>query len=298
MKLSYWPKDLLIKLIITIEKTIKRPLQISYGMIYKRQNNIYEEIRQMLPENLRPLIYRCNFQGCRKTEVYNAEYGASNGEYLNKCMFGCDSSISYCNVHDKFDYLKDLVYDDTYPVCSACKLEKLKEGYTVSTQEFYYTDTYKIKLDKLREEEKIEQYKKARKILRYYSDSKQKLINKITNINNTKENCLRECVKEHNKEFNVIEDIMRKITIILPENYYLKINTCKSESCENFMIDRAFDTYSYNNIDVASCICGNASYCEYHISHFARIMENEHEVLYCCEKCKSEDMRQYFITGN
>ena len=149
------PKDLLVKLILTIEKNFKRDIQIPYRKIYSRQEKIYEAIKKILPEIMRPVIHRCNFNGCDKTSVLN-DY-ADSTEFLNSCTFGCNSDIYYCDVHDEFDHIKDIQYDDTYPVCSECKVKKLKEGHLSVAQDFNFTESYKAKLEKLKEEDKTQE---------------------------------------------------------------------------------------------------------------------------------------------
>ena len=286
------PKDLLVKLILTIEKNFKRDIQIPYRKIYSRQEKIYEAIKKILPEVMRPVIYRCNFDGCDKTSVLN-DYADAN-EFLNSCTFGCNSDIYYCDVHDEFDHIKDLQYDDTYPVCKECKVKKLKEGHLSTTQDFNFTDSYKVKLAKLKEEDKIKQQlkqkKKLNKILEYYTMSKQELVNKIINCKKIKENYLIECEEEHLTEMKIILNIMRKITEILPAEYRPDVAVCNFVGCESFVVScLPNDRYHHNCTDVMYCFCEKLSYCNHHISHFSDVIYNKKGIIWCfCSECKSE----------
>ena len=288
------PKDLLVKLILTIEKSFKRDIQIPYRKIYGRQEKIYEGIKKIVPEIMRPVIHRCNFDGCGKTSVLN-DYADSN-EFLNSCTFGCNSDIYYCDVHDIFDHIKDLQYDDTYPVCSECKVKKLKEGHLSVTQDFNFTDSYKVKLAKLKEEDIIKQQltrkKKLDKILGYYAMSKHELIKKIINSEKIKEDCLTKYEEEHLNEMKVILNIMRKIADILPDEYNPKIDTCNFDGCENFAVSLSClpsNPYYQNCADVLYCFCGKLSYCDHHISNFFKVIDEDNGTICCfCSECKSE----------
>ena len=288
------PKDLLVKLILTIEKNFKRGIQIPYRKIYGRQEKIYEGIKKILPEIMRPVIHRCNFNGCDKTSVLNDYADAT--EFLNSCTFGCDSDIYYCDVHDEFDHIKDIQYDDTYPVCKECKVKKLKEGHLSVTQDFNFTDSYKVKLAKLKEEDKIKQQlkhkKKLDKILEYYTMSKQEVVNKIINCKKIKENCLIECEEEHLAEMKVIRNIMTKITEILPDDYRPRVNTCNFDGCESFVVScLPYDTYYHNCNNVMPSFCEKLSYCDHHISNFVKVVSNDKGTIwhFCsCSECKSE----------
>ena len=284
-------KDLLIKLILTIEKNVKKSFDQKYEKVYKKNQAIYEGIAAVLPERLAPMVSRCAFPGCREVEVLNGKYGWAEEKMLNSCIYNCGSDIHYCDVHDKLDYVRQLPYDDVEPVCPECKLKRLEKGDVIDRKDSNYTEKGKkqleedIKADK--EKNKRKQEREKRKIPDYYAMSKKELVDKIITI--AKETKMK-CERKHQKELKVNDEIMRKISDIVPDTFFPSVCMCEFKDCENFSVDNdRCDPYYFNDIQIISCdFCGNVYYCEEHLSSFSVITEDDEDQLYCCAECKAD----------
>lgn len=279
-------KDLLIKLILTIEKNVRKVMNDKYEKVYKRNREIYEAMGRVLPDRLIPFVSRCAFPGCREVEVLNDKYGWAEEKMLNRCIYNCESEIHYCNVHDQLDYIFHPPYDDDVEsVCPECKAEQLAKGAVLTDKDADYTEKYKKKLRKLkkadRRKRKRKENKKKRKILDYYTMSKQELVEKIISI---EREVKQKCEKRHQKELDIFHEIMRKIADIVPDKFMPSAQTCNFEGCENFSIINDDEQYNYNDVELYSCdFCGHVSYCEEHLSSFSITSDPEND--FCCLNC-------------
>ena len=230
MKLLDLPKDLLIKLIVTVENTIKTSLQSSYQKVYYRQEKIYEGINKVfLVEWIR--VYRCDFQGCREVEVDSS--GQTKGK-LNSCSFFRTGrpDLHYCDAHDKINYMKEIDdhdNEDIFSVCEYCKIDELERGCILTEKDLKYVDKEKVR--RQLEEDNIRKEKEKDKVPIYYTLSRDQLNETLFNIGVKTKEWYEE---EHNKELLLIEDIMKKIGEIAGESF--KIHNCKFKGCENFKI--------------------------------------------------------------
>ena len=270
-----WPKDLLVKLIIKIEENTKDYLKLVYQKVYERFDKIYEGIAKVTPDRLSPMVSRCCFPGCTEVQVMNSKYDWAEDKMLNTCIYNCGSDIYYCDAHDELDYVT-FNGGDVEPVCPSCKIEQLKRGQHVVKKDTDYTAEGKRKL-----REEAERHKKGEKyISNYYSMSKKELLNKVVSI---VEDTKRMYEQDHQKELDLHEDIMRKISSIVPDYYFPSIVSCEFEDCPNFMVwAENVGTCYYNGDVIETCYCGNLSYCEDHLSHYSQIVDD----MYCCVECR------------
>ncbi len=271
------PKDLLVKLITTIENNTKSFLEVLYRKVYQRFDKIYEGIAEVTPDRLSPTVSRCCFPGCKEVEVMNSKYDWADDKRLNQCIYNCDSEIYYCDAHDKLDYIT------VGAVCPSCLVKQLQRRQYVVKKESDYTPEGKRELRKLLREEaerqkKVERNKKE-KILNYYSISKKDLINKVVNV---VEDTKRLCEQEHQKELDLHEEIMRRINSIVPDKYLPSIISCDFKGCQNFMVmNENVEPYYYQGIVLESCYCGDINYCQDHLSHYVQNVDD----MYCCHEC-------------
>ncbi len=281
--LLHFPKDLLIKLILTVENNIKTSLQSLYQKGYDRQEKIYDGIRSVLREEWWIDIYRCNFPGCREVEIDSASCVVGN---LNTCIFEkSDGTIKlyYCNAHDKLNYMKGIEYDEIFPVCDRCKIDELKRGSVLTEKNFKCVDKEKVR--KQLEEDKMREDKEKNKVPIYYALSKDQLIETLFNIGTKTKEWYEQ---EHNKELLVIEYIMQKIKELYQG--YFKIHNCKFKGCENLKIDGISGSeYYYNDVRGKICTeCDNIYYCTDHLSHFPLTIKSRKGNKYLCRNCKRE----------
>lgn len=73
-KTSGFTEGLLVKLILTVENTLKRSLTASYQKIYRREEAIYKGIARVLPDRIAPAVCKCSFPGCKEFKVWNGKY--------------------------------------------------------------------------------------------------------------------------------------------------------------------------------------------------------------------------------
>ncbi len=276
--LSELPKDLLIKLIVTVENEMKSCLQKSYQKIYDRQDKLYAGIKYVLPDSVWSNIHHCDFPGCKEVQINAPDYNEGN---LNSCNFSDKNCLRvyYCDAHDQLNYIKGIYYDDISPVCKNCIKGKLKKDYIVAEKDLTSVDKNKVR--RQLEEDKIRLKRQQNKVPMYYAMSKNELINILFNIGmKTKE----WCEEEHCKEMLLIEDIMRK-TEILKISYFFKIRNCNFQNCKNFKISglETYFKYYYNDIKGKLCIdCRDIYYCDEHLSHFPLTVRNK----YFCKNCE------------
>ena len=165
----------------------------------------------------------------------------------------------------------------------------MEEGEVIDRKDRNYTEEGKkqleeeIKADKEKRERKQE--KEKRRILDYYAMSKRELVDKIITI---AEETKMKCEKKHEKELNVNDEIMCKISDIVPDNFFPFVGTCEFEGCDNFSVDNdRCQPYYFNDIQVHPCdFCGNVYYCEDHISSFSIITDEDEDESYCCAQCR------------
>ena len=195
------PKDILIKLILVIEKTITTSLKLSYQEVYDRQNEIYESSDSMFLRGDFILVDRCIFPGCREVEVRLLSMNDTGK--LNLCRWG-GICVHYCDAHDKLYYVKDEIHE--LSVCEECLPKAIKRGLTITEKDMSHVDKDKVKNQLAKDDAKLR--RKQNKIPTYYTMSRQQLIHKLINIGNETR---RKCEKEHQKEIAVFEDIMTTI---------------------------------------------------------------------------------------
>ena len=196
------PKDILIKLILEIEKTITTSLKLSYQEVYDRQNEIYESSDSMFLRGHWVLVDRCNFPGCTEYQVF---WNMKESRLLNSCRWGCTNGGYYCDAHDKLHYIKDIEHGD-FSVCENCLPKVLKRGLTITEKNMSHVDKDKVKKQLAKDDANLR--RKQNKIPTYYTMSRQQLIHKLVNIGNETR---RKCEKGHQKELLLFEDIMTTI---------------------------------------------------------------------------------------
>ena len=198
------PKDLLIKLILVIEKTIRLSKKASYQEVYDRQNKIYEESDSMFPKGHWVLVDRCSFPNCPEFQVF-CNMKDTKPKLLNSCRWDC-KDLYYCDAHDKLHYVKDERHEQDLSVCEKCLPKAIKRGLTLIEKDLTDVDKEKIKKQLAKDAARL--IKRQNKIPTYYAMSKQQLIQKLVDIGNETR---RKCEKEHQKEVALFEDIMRTI---------------------------------------------------------------------------------------
>lgn len=288
-KLADLPKDLLVKLILTVENTLRRSLTASYQKIYRRQEGIYKGIARVLPDRIAPAVCKCSFPGCKEFKVWNDKYETEEAE-LNQCHF-CNSGIYYCDAHDKFDYIshESRGYG---PACPNCKVKKLGQGWTMACKDTDdYSKEYKMELRKRRQEDKLKMQKEKDKVMNYYSLPKDELIKVVVNIGS--ETKLK-YEKRHMKEMKRADIIMERLHQIVIDKYFPSVITCAFEGCENFKVENEnVDPYFYNNIKMNSCDSCGTNYCAKHKSNFHRFKKNN-ELRFCTE-CKIQGLHKRML---
>jgi hypothetical protein len=196
------PKDLLVKLIVRIEKDVRKSMNINYKEIYEDlENNTY-------PQGMFIVISRCSSLNCREVEVWS---NIGRKGKLNGCRWGCESSkeIPYCDAHDKLHYIQDNENGD-FSVCSNCLPEVMKLGVTLAKKDMRKVDKDKV-IKQIEEDELILQ-KEDKKISNYYAMSKSELLRKLMNIGTE---IRLECEEEHQKELDLIQDISKRIESLI-----------------------------------------------------------------------------------
>ena len=196
------PKDILIKLILAIEKTITTSLKLSYQEVYDRQNEIYESSDSMFLRGHWVLVDRCSFPGCREYQVF---HNMKDSRLLNSCRWYC-KDLYYCDAHDKLHYVRDHRYEEDLSVCEKCLPTAIKRGLTITEKDMSHVDRDKVKKQLAKDDAKLR--RKQNKIPTYYAMPRQQLIHKLVNIGNETR---RTCEKEHQKEIVLFEDIMTTI---------------------------------------------------------------------------------------
>lgn len=282
--LSDIPKDLLIKIILTVEKTVKNSLQSIYQKVYDRQQSIYDGINKVYPDDAMLTVSRCAFPNCKEIQVWGAIDEIKGG--LNYCNFFCDTGSltkHYCDAHDMLNYMEmpERVRYGGQPICEDCKPGLVAQGYVFAEKDITYID--KEKVERQLEEDKVRLEIERNKIPNYYAMSKEKLIHELVNIGiKTQESC----EEEHRKELLLIKNTMQMVEDV-SENLF-DIHHCAWKGCENFMIS-GIESKKYHYKHSKGKVCTNCEeiyYCKDHLSHFPLTVRSKKGDKYFCRKCK------------
>ena len=303
------PKDILVKLLLTIEKNVKKSTKETCEVKYVRENKIYEKVFEILELLGCGYVKRCNFPGCKEFDIYDMEEGTNyNYEYgdkLTTCVLGhCQGRIYYCDAHDKLHYMKQ--FDDEYdeevmPCCNDCLERELQNGYVLTKKDISKVDKNKVKKQLERDEiRKMKEMKEKNKIRNYYLMSKISLIKKILQI---EKEIVEEFKKEYNEEINLRTFILQEIKRL--DRGVFSINNCCHEGCNNFMISSShldeYSYYYYNEIPGEYCMkCWKIYFCENHLNDFGTIFKiKDNGSFYCfCDRCEDETSSSNFNDKN
>ena len=289
--LSDLPKDLLVKLILTVEKITKTSVQSVCEKRFDRENKIYKFVTETIRQVRYGRIVRCDFPGCREVDIQDL----NEEDKLNSCMWIIrDQKVKYyCDAHDTLNYIKkfdDYDGEDINPCCDDCLERELKHGYIITKKDTSKVD--KTKVRKQLEEDELRRKKEnieKNKIRNYYDMSKLILINKIFHVGNE---IRKEVIEEYHKEINLRNHIVKGVKR-LDRGMFSVIN-CDFYGCENFIVRSSHtgQCFYYNNISGESCIeCDKIYYCEKHMFHFPIIFKSRDEELFCCccNNCRDKE---------
>ena len=296
------PKDLLVKLILAVEKITKISVQSVCEKRFDRENKIYEFVIRTVKPVQYGMLVQCDFPGCREVDIQDSD----DPDKLNSCMCIIHNQgvKYYCNAHDNLHYIKRFDNEDSVEViscCDDCLESQLEDGYIITKK-----DTNKVDKNKVRkqlEEDELRKRKENReknKIRNFYAMSKINLINRIFHVGNQ---IKKEVIEEYHKEMNVRDHIIKEVKRL--DNEMFSLINCNFDGCGDFMVysNHTGDSFYYNDIDGYSCAeCDKIYYCEKHLFYFSIIFKSKHEEeLSCfCKKCadKEENYSKLYYCAN
>ena len=178
------PKDLLVKLILNVEKIMKTSVQSACEKRFDRENKIYEFVAETIKNVQYGRIVQCEFPGCREVDIQDL----NEPDKLNSCVWiRSDQGLKYyCDAHDNLHYIKRFDDEDSVDViacCDACLEGYLKDDYIITKK-----DTSKMDKNRVRKQLEEDEFRKKKenreknKIKNYYAMSKINLINRIFHV--------------------------------------------------------------------------------------------------------------------
>ena len=300
------PKDILVKLLLTIEKNVKESTKARCEAKYVRENKIYEKVLEIIKLLHYGSLQRCCFPGCKEFDLYELDednkYPYEYGNKLTTCLPGkCRDRVYYCHAHDKLHYIKkfdDEYNDEVMPCCDDCLERELQHEHVLTTKDISKVD--KIKVRKQLEKDEIRKMKEMNKSRNYYMMSKTSLIEKVFHIGNE---AIEEFKEEYDEEMNIRMFILKEVKKL--NRGVFSINNCCHEKCDNFMISTShLDQhcyYYYNDILGEYCYgCYKVYFCENHLNGFDRIfkIEDGESFYHFCERCEDGEKDIYNPDNN